>query len=99
MKIKFRCPDPDCRYHKTGYGFIEEVMVDVCQFSVISDIEQITDTTAGIDYGDLSYNGGIVEGYVCGHCGFVLAKEPFDIPITKGHELLKWLKDKGMLSV
>lgn len=100
MKIKFRCPDPDCNSHKRpglGLSWVEEVLIEVCQSSVVSDIESITDTIAEVEYGYCSYDGGQVDRYICGYCGFVLSGGPFN-SITEAYELFEWLKERGMLS-
>jgi len=52
-----------------------------------------------IDYGAYHCEGGQIDNYQCGHCGYVLQFKPTDesgdcgFTVTSEEELVEWLKE------
>ena len=83
--LKFKCPK--CKNNQ-----IEEVMTDVVQSSTIDYI----DSEGYVDYENISTEGGEVDRYQCGKCGYVIKNE-IGGKINDAEELAEWLKGKGMV--
>lgn len=91
-RVKFQCPNLDC-----NSTIVEEVMVEVSQFSPITDIIPCVTNKqlyCAVDYGDCSHDDGRVLHYACQSCGYVLHD---GIPILESVELFEWLKQHNML--
>jgi hypothetical protein len=95
-RVNFQCPNPDC-----DSITVEEVMVEVSQFSPITDIIPCVvnkQLCYAVDYGNCSYGGGIVLHYACPSCGYILHdSHEYSIPISEDTELFEWLKRHNML--
>jgi len=62
---------PSCK----ALGRVEEVMVDVTQYSSLSHVEANKKHGCYIDYeGDNSYDGGEVVRFQCIDCGYLIAE-------------------------
>lgn len=83
--MKFKCPECDSNQ-------LEEVMIDVVQSSIISEI----DSEGYVDYENTSTDGGEVDRYQCSKCGHLIKNE-IGGKINDVEELAEWLKGKGML--
>lgn len=81
MKVRFKCPN--CRGTQ-----LEEILVDVVQSSVITDIEE----DGYLDYEGSSTSDGTVDDYQCSNCGWRI---PLNSSLAE--DLFEWLKDNGML--
>ena len=85
--LKFTCSE-------CGRNRLEEVMVDVVQYSEITDIaDELSEFgVASVDYGKHNTDGGEIECYQCMDCGFVISsKEGGDVNTPE--ELVKWIKE------
>ncbi len=93
-RVKFQCPIFEC-----DSTVVEEVMVEVSQFSPITDIIPIGEQLyCAVDYGDCSHEGGKVLHYACQSCGYILHdSHKYSIPISEPTELFEWLKKHNML--
>ena len=90
--LKFKCPACE-------HTVLEEVLIGVTQYS---NCDAISDNGA-VDYGHYHCEGGQIDNYQCGSCGYVLQFEPTDesgdcgYTITSEEELVEWLKEKACL--
>ena len=82
--LKFKCPHCGCTE-------IEEIMVNVVQSSVISEIDEEIE---GLDYSEVSSEGGEVDRYQCLKCEKVLGE---GLGINSPRDLIKWLKKNNYL--
>lgn len=85
MKINFKCPI--CKK-----SVIEEILLNVTQASIITDIDQDSESgSVYLDYGLSSNEGGELSCFQCLECGYV-------IPACDSPEaLLKWLRENNMI--
>ena len=91
-KVCFRCPNPECKCRD-----IEEVMVGVTKFSPVTDIADLLDGSAAIDYGNSSDEDGQILHYACLKCEYTLRNESDDMPITDPPKLFEGLQRHGMV--
>ena len=78
--LKFKCPS-------CGDTRLEEVCTDVVQSSICTCISE-----EGIDeYGETSYDGGVLDRYQCLNCGYVINDDKGN-KIECEEELVEWLK-------
>jgi len=88
MKINFKC---DVCEH----AVIEEVLTEVTQYSIVSDLEELPDGSVAIDYGDTNTEFGEVSHYQCLNCGKTLTDH--GSPISTPEDLYESLKANEML--
>lgn len=79
-ELVFTCP-------KCGKHRLEEIQQGVC---VASEICHISDDDLTVLYGEQTNEGGVVERYQCGHCGWVL-KDSSQREITNEDDLVSLL--------
>ena len=92
FKVKFRCPNPNCKS-----TVIEEVLVEVTQFSPAVDIVTLSNGGIAVNYGNPSHEGGEVLHYECQLCGYLLSDGADSIPFNESDELFEWLQKHNML--
>jgi len=89
MKINFKC---DVCEHDV----IEEVLNDVTQYSIISELEKFPDGTVAIAYDELTNTEyGELSHYQCMNCGKTLKNH--GVTITTPEELYELLECNDML--
>lgn len=88
--LRFKCAN-------CGSPTLEEINTAVTQSWVITDISATPedDTYADLDYGESETQGGHVDRYQCGYCGFVLKVD--GVNITDCGALAAYLFKVGML--
>lgn len=64
-KIEFKCP-------KCDGTAVEEIMVDVTVSTEVDSITQYGDGSVDLFYGEQTNEGGCVERYQCGDCGYLI---------------------------
>ena len=79
-KDYFTCP-------KCGHSKVEEVLVNVTQYTVINSI----DTDGDFKYGKVIAEDGEVQNYQCSKCSYVIYDEQGN-KITSQDELVEYLK-------
>lgn len=80
-RYKFICPK--CKHNK-----IEEVLINVTQYTTIDKI----DSDGDFKYGERLAEDGEVQNYQCSKCGFVIEMDDYNAHITDPVELVEWIK-------
>ena len=81
--LKFTCPE-------CGKNRLEEVTVDVVQYSEITAIDE---ETSAVDYGGHNTDGGNVNCYQCLDCGYEIEFEDEEREEVNSSVLLvEWIK-------
>lgn len=91
---KFTCPE--CNKQDK----IDEVMIEVIQYSPVSSIAETNDGDAYCDYdpSEIRTEDGEIARYQCCHCGFCVQDE-YENDISEPSDLYKWLKKRDMIIV